>query len=90
MRVLLTEAARLAESRDLQIKEIAHLGQQIRGCQLLHERENEQIEEIRMALVQLCRGISRDWTPSVAMQTPQTLEAVESQEINLGFPGGIT
>jgi hypothetical protein len=39
----MTEAARLARSRNLKIKEIAHLEQQVRGYQLVYQQEHERI-----------------------------------------------
>jgi hypothetical protein len=46
----MTEAARIARSRKLKIKEMTPLGQQVRGHHLLHQREREQIQELRVEL----------------------------------------
>jgi hypothetical protein len=46
----MTEAARMARSGNLTIKEMAHLEQQVRGYYLLHQREREQIQELRTEL----------------------------------------
>jgi hypothetical protein len=40
----------MARSRNLKIKEMAHLEQQIRGYHVLHQREREQIQGLRMEL----------------------------------------
>jgi hypothetical protein len=43
----MTEAARLARLTNLKIKGVAHLEQQIRGYQLLHQNERRQISELQ-------------------------------------------
>jgi hypothetical protein len=46
----MTEPARLARSRNFKIKENAHLEQQVRGYQLLVQKEGEYIQMLRMVL----------------------------------------
>jgi hypothetical protein len=46
----MTEAARMARSRNLKIKEMTQLEQQVRGYHFLHQREREQTQELRMEL----------------------------------------
>jgi hypothetical protein len=43
----MTEAARLARLMNLKIKGVAHLEQQVRGYQLLHQHERRQISELQ-------------------------------------------
>jgi hypothetical protein len=50
----MTEAARLARSRNLKIKKITHLDSHVRGYQLLHRRKDEKVQELRMALAYRC------------------------------------
>jgi hypothetical protein len=40
--------------RNLKIMEIVHLKQEIRGCQLLHQRAREQIQDLRMTVAHRC------------------------------------
>jgi hypothetical protein len=46
----MTEAARRARSTNLKIKGVAHLEQQIRAHQLLHQNERRQISELQAKL----------------------------------------
>jgi hypothetical protein len=46
----MTEAARMARSRNLKIKEMTQLEQRVKGYHLLHQRKREQIQELRMEL----------------------------------------
>jgi hypothetical protein len=62
----MTEAARLTRSTKLKIKGVAHLGQQIRGYQLLHQNERRQISELQAELAN--RDIAPDPLQTLADQ----------------------
>jgi hypothetical protein len=59
----MTEAARLKRSMNLQIKDVAHFEQQIRGYHLLHQNKRRQISELQPEL-------ANQYIPPDPLQTP--------------------